>query len=74
VQGANSAPYLKWQVAPSGAWADWVLLGGVRSSAATAGKSVGGDDTSVDDLPQAADDPSMPEAPADAGALPDVAE
>jgi hypothetical protein len=73
VQGTNSAPYFKWQVAPNGAWSNWVLLGGVRSAAATSGKSVGGTDTSAVDTP-AADEPPMPEAPADTGALPDVAE
>jgi hypothetical protein len=50
------------------------LLGGVRSSASTAGKSVGGADTLVDDAPQADDDRPMPESPADGTTLPDIAE
>jgi hypothetical protein len=74
VQGTNNAPYLKWQVAPNGTWSNWVLLGGVRSGATAAGKSLGGADQEVAGAPQAADEPPMPEAPADAPALPDVAE
>ena len=74
VQGSNSAPYLKWQGAPNGAWSEWVYLGGVRSSSAASGKSVGGLDAPAAEAPATADEPAMPEAPADAGGLPDVAE